>query len=488
MFLGARGPCWWRAHAFTSLSLVLILSVLVAASATAAPAEARPAQLQRNTASHGLALARLRSALAHHTPKAKAAQAFGAPFQRGDVFLEGASGIQEYSPSGQTVETVPDTSGATSFCFDPTGQHLIVPGVGLFDSSGNPIPSNWASVSWASIPNGGLDCVADGLGHVYGASPSGITQYDLQGNVLQTFPLTPGSAQMSIALAPDECTMYYAEWEGRANTPIGPFNICTNTQETVNGFQWDNWQYVDDLQVLPDWQVLLQGDSAAWRVDASGQLLELYGQSGGVYIRSLSLDPDGTSFWVCCGVNDAVPSSPTEVFRYDISTGQLISAWPSSGARIVIYSPPLVGDANVETNADSNQAGTAKAFLMPARHSGQLTSVHLYVDSSSTASQVIVGIYCNRFGRPGRLLARGSITNVRPGAWNYANVPSTAVTRGHLYWVAVLGPAGGGTVAFRRSAQLGLATVSAQHNLTDLPGQWAGGRWSLSGSVSAYGS
>jgi hypothetical protein len=488
MFRVTRRPSQCRSHARPPLPLVLVLSLLIAATATAARAQARPAQPQGKIASHQLALARLRSTLAPHISRAKAAQAFGARFQRGDVFLEGASGIQEYSPTGQLVETVPGTTGATTFCFDPSGQHLIVPGVGLFDSSGNPVPSNWASVSWAAIPNGGLDCVADGLGHVYGVSPSGITQYDLRGDVLQTFPVPSRSLQMSIALAPDECTMYYAEWEGPANTPLGPFNVCTDTQEAVSSFQWNNWQYVDDLQVLPDWQVLLQGDSAAWRVDASGQMLQLYSQGGGVYIRSLSLDPDGTSFWVCCGVNDAVPSSPADVFRYDMSTGQLVSAWPSDGARIVVYSPPLLGDANVETYVDSNQAGTAEAFLTPARHSGQLTSVHVFIDSSSTASQAIVGIYCDRFGRPGRLLAQGSITSVRPGAWNYASVPSVRVTRGQLYWIAVLSPSGGGTVAFRRSAQLGLATVSAQHNLSDLPGLWSGGRWRLFGSLSAYGS
>jgi hypothetical protein len=65
------------------------------------------------------------------------------------------------------VQTLPGTSGAWTMCFDPSGQHLILPGVGLFDSSGNPVPSKWASVPNATSPGGAISCVADNFGDVY---------------------------------------------------------------------------------------------------------------------------------------------------------------------------------------------------------------------------------------------------------------------------------------------------------------------------------
>lgn len=75
-----------------------------------------------------------------------------------------------------------------------------------------------------------------------------------------------------------------------------------------------------------------------------------------------------------------------------------------------------------------------------------------------------------------------------PEAGTTFNVPSMPVTAGQFYWIAVLGPRGGGKVAFRHRALFGLATVSAQDDLTALPVRWSGGGWSLSGALSAYGS
>ena len=164
------------------------------------------------------------------------AVAWSAPFQRGDVFTTGSGSVQEHSPDGQLVQTLPGTSGARMLCFDPSGGHLILPGIGLFDSSGNLLPSNWASLpigdgSWP------VDCVADGFGNVYAySSPdSPLTKYGLEGDVLQTFNVVAGTDQFAIDLAPDGCTIYYSAWQASltSSAPFsGPFNVCTNTQES----------------------------------------------------------------------------------------------------------------------------------------------------------------------------------------------------------------------------------------------------------------
>jgi hypothetical protein len=64
------------------------------------------------------------------------------PFHRGDVFVNGArTGIEEYSPEGAPVQLIEGTAGDRGFCFDPSGNYLVVPGAGLFDKQGrvNPI-------------------------------------------------------------------------------------------------------------------------------------------------------------------------------------------------------------------------------------------------------------------------------------------------------------------------------------------------------------
>jgi hypothetical protein len=482
----------WRIRGIVALAVAVVLCT----GAFAAPSLARsqsahprrhhawvlsPRQ-RRELAQHLRRGAALLSAGAHKAPRLAADPASGLPFQRGDVFITSSSGVQEYTSSGQLVQTVPGTAGARVICFDPSGRHLILPGIGLFDSSGNLLASDWASV-----PIAGVNCVADGFGKVYADGPdSPITKYDLKGEALQTFNVV-GGVQFAMDLAPDECTMYYSAWIAPLGF-AGPFNVCANTQESAN-----SWQLRDDLRVLPNWQVLLLGDYGARLVDTSGQSIRGYGPPvpGFGDFRNLSLDPDGTSFWACCNVNFAIHPNPPytlDVFRFDTNSGHILAEWPLSGGAIAVYGPPLLGDANVEGTVDSNTAGTAEAFQATAGYSGHLTRLHLWVDSSSTATQVDVGIYSAGLGHPGALQEQGTITNVRPGSWNYVDVPSMSVTAGQRYWIAVLGPSGGGTIRFRDVAGGQPSKTSAQHKLTALPANWSTGKVWASAPMSAYGS
>lgn len=254
------------------------------------------------------------------------ALASGAPFHRGDVFLTGSGTVREYSPRGRLVEAVQRTSGASVLCFDPSGQHLILPGVGLFDSSGNVLPSHWASVT------GGYHCVADRLGDVYvssGSSSTGwvVTKYDLEGKALQTFDLalSGGAPPLGIDLAPDGCTLYYGAWASGA----GRLNVCTRppTQESALT------SYLDDVSVLPSGQILTAIDYGYQLYDASGDPIREYGPNYSLGVPSLSLDPDHTSFWIAGGSG---ASSPL-VLRFDIGSGRLLSQWPGAGP-VAVYS------------------------------------------------------------------------------------------------------------------------------------------------------
>lgn len=492
MFRTVRNTSW-LSHAQFAACIAVTMSLILCAGAVAAPSHSlsppahptrlSPRQRRALLARHQRAEALLLSIRAHQTPRVAGNPAPGTPFQRGDVFGVSSSGIQEYSPTGQLIQTVAGTSGAGVACFNPNGTRLIVPGVGLFDRFGNLLPSNWAAVT-----NTGR-CVADGLGNVYvntSVVSYSITKYDIAGNPLQTFNITdPETHHLAFDLAPDECTIYYGSYDPGVSV-ISRLNVCTDTQESP----FNSSSFVDDLKVLPNWQVLNGDDGGAYLFDASGQsVVQDYYPGGnfGPTPSTLSLDPDGTSLWLCCMIGAPGQGLTPYIFRFDINTGQQLTDWPLADLAAV-YGPPLLGDADVEPNLDSNTAGTAEAFHTTVGYSGQLTRLHLWVDSSSTATQAVVGIYSDRNGRPGDLLAQGTITNLMPRSWNYVDVPSMQVTAGQQYWIAVLAPHGGGTLAFRHRRLFGLATVSAQHDLTALPAHWSGGSWRLSGSLSAYGS
>ncbi len=417
--------------------------------------------------------------------------ASGARFQRGDVFAALSAGVQEYSPTGALVQTIRGSLGQGSLCFDPSGKHLILPGVGLFDSSGNLLQS-----SWAADPGG--RCVADGFGHVYVGvqqpDRSGtITKYSITGRVLQTFniPSKLGDG-LAIDVAPDECTIYYGSWVGAFGI-TGELNACTNTFEpSVFGSP-----PTDDLRVLPNWQVLVTDDPDAFLIDTSGSQVRQYipgggssGETNGNSLRSLSLDPDGTSFWLCCTSTFSSPDSGSQIFHFDIDSGQLLASWPlASYTPINIYSPPLMGDGDVEGIVDSDFPGTAEAFRMTTGYTGQVSGLHLYVDSSSTATSVDVGIYSAKSGDPNTLLTQGTITGLQAGSWNYVDLPAVSVTAGQRYWIALLAPQGAGQIRFRDRGPGGsISENSAQTNLTALPSTWSPGTTWMSGPLSAYGS
>jgi hypothetical protein len=410
---------------------------------------------------------------------ARPGAAWAAPFERGDLFGGGSGAIDEYSPTGQLVQTIPTqvTSGGDGMCFDPSGRHLVVPGVGLYSNAGKLLPSHWASVAAAG------HCVVDGFGYVYadiGGTSTYLTidKFDLEGDMLQTFELPlQGQAPSTWDLAPDQCTIDYGDY--LPLTGDGEFNICT---DAGSGRSWA----ADDLQILPDWSVLGAQDVDVTLTSASGQGIRAYYQAPGEDddVRTVLLDPDGTSFWSCCWSTHG--GQPYDVIRWDLNTGQAL--WRGMVPTAAVYGPPLLGNADIEKTVDSNPSGTAEAFLTRVGYSGQMTSLHLYVDASSKATRVVVGTYADKSGHPGSLLGQAATANVMKGSWNDVDVPSVSVTAGQRYWIAVLVPSGGGTVRFREaSSGLGSET-SAQHKLSAMPASWSTGSVYGDGRLSAYGS
>ena len=242
--------------------------------------------------------------------------------------------------------------------------------------------------------------------------------------------------------------------------------------------------------MLPDWRLLYSTQKYVLGpprlYDPAGGFLQSYGSAA---VGPMGLDPDGRSFWA------STLGGLTYVLRYDINSGQLLSQWPLDSSSDIFasqtaaYSPPLLGDANVEGTVDSNTSGTAEAFSTQARHPGQVTRLHLYVDSSSTASQALVGVYSDNAGHPGTLQEQATISNLKGGSWNYVDVPPMPIAAGKQYWIAVLAPKGGGTIQFRDTRGGARSEPSVQKNLTALPTTWsaAGTRWA-SAPLSAYGS
>src|SRR5262245_14852662 len=90
-------------------------------------------------------------------------------------------------------------------------------------------------------------------------------------------------------------------------------------------------------------------------------------------------------------------------------------AWGASSAAASSF---LVGKQQVQSAPDSSPAGMAQAFSYTARASGTTSDIDLYVNTGTTATKVLVGVYSDSSGKPGSLLASGSMGSPLAGAWN----------------------------------------------------------------------
>src|SRR6516225_5731378 len=132
----------------------------------------------------------------------------------------------------------------------------------------------------------------------------------------------------------------------------------------------------------------------------------------------------------------------------------------------------LMGDQAVASMADSNRAGMAQAFEYTATTSGTSSDAELYVRSGTTANSVSVGVYDDAGGRPGNLLASGSLSSPQVQAWNDVTVPGATLTKGQIYWIALL-PIGGQVSYQDTAGGSGASYVESDFRLTSLPQTYA---------------
>lgn len=148
----------------------------------------------------------------------------------------------------------------------------------------------------------------------------------------------------------------------------------------------------------------------------------------------------------------------------------------------------LGGDQTIEPSADHNNAGTAEAFQITASSTGTITQIQVYVDPLSTASALTAGLYSDAGGHPGALLAQGALNAPPAGGWDAVPVTATSIESGTKYWIALLSPAGTGTLRFRDRCcgGGGPAEASAQSALGALPATWQSGAAYRDAPVSAW--
>jgi hypothetical protein len=157
---------------------------------------------------------------------------------------------------------------------------------------------------------------------------------------------------------------------------------------------------------------------------------------------------------------------------------------------INVSSPPhyVMGDKALEPWVEYRPEGTAEAFQTAPAKSGIITNVRVYLDASSTAKELIVGIYKNKkSGHPGTLIAQGRTNKLKAGAWNTIPISAASVAGGRPYWIAMLGAQGQIAFLDQVGSSTGLMETSASKALKKLPYRWKGSATQTNAAMSIYG-
>jgi len=150
----------------------------------------------------------------------------------------------------------------------------------------------------------------------------------------------------------------------------------------------------------------------------------------------------------------------------------------------------IMGDTNKEPWVDYQPMGRAQAHQVTATKSGSITEVQVYLDASATtAKKLVAGIYTNSYGHAKTLIAQGTLSTLKPGAWNAVTIPAAAVTSGQKYWIAILGADGQIGFLDRVGSGTGLMEKSSSPTLTSLPASWTASSYDYktNASMSVYG-
>jgi hypothetical protein len=142
----------------------------------------------------------------------------------------------------------------------------------------------------------------------------------------------------------------------------------------------------------------------------------------------------------------------------------------------------LIGNASVQSGTDSND-GAAEAFPFTSSAGGTATEASVYIDSASTATGLIVGLYSDSSGAPGALLGQASRSSPVSGAWNTLSFPSVSITAQTPYWLAILGT--GGQLNFRDDSTDGSCRSVTSGSTSIMPSSFSPSWWDTC-NVSAY--
>lgn len=280
-------------------------------------------------------------------------------FKPGDLFISNGPGqVQWRLPDGSlnSVIQAQASGDMTGMAFD-AGGNLYVTNFGdigggsviKVNSSGQ-VSSTFQKTEFRAPES----AVTDGFGRLYvgqagsGAGnfgPNSIHKLDLAGNEITEFAVAEDLRGADwIDLASDKCTIRYTSEGSR----VKRFNVCTGTQlsDFASGL---HGAYA--LRITPDGGAIVADTDRIVRLNAAGQVAQVYDAPGEDLWFALDLGIDGTSFW-------AGNTTTANVYKFSIATGAILNAFNAGAGQlggVAVYNPArfaFIGPPEPQTFGD----------------------------------------------------------------------------------------------------------------------------------------
>src|SRR5437660_2158617 len=289
------------------------------------------------------------------------------------LFVGGNSGqIKNFDQSGKAINTLNTARGGsvTGMAFDWVDNLYVTDftanGVTKFAPSGDVIGDFGAGYSCKPE-----SIVFDRAGNAYvgetGCSHA-LLKFDAYGNLLASFVVaTEVEGSDWIDLAEDQCTILYTS----QGTSVFSFNVCTNQQGPPLSTGLNTGL---GLRILPDGGALIADKQDIVRIDSAGRIITRYNPSGESCWVSLTLDPDGKSFW-------AVDYCSSDIIRFDITSGNQLTKFNSGTPTQTVFGIAMRGATAETTPAGPLIASPPTASVA----AGQSASLQLTFSPSSAA-------------------------------------------------------------------------------------------------------
>jgi len=309
------------------------------------------------------------------------------------TFFVGVSNgqIQQLNTSSKLLQTLSTGQGGsvTGMAFDPFDSLYVTDftadAVTKFDGNGN-LVGNFGT---------GYNCkpesiVFDSAGNAYvgetGCSHA-LLKFDPYGNLVHGWSVTTEIEGSDwIDLAPDQCTIFYTS----QGTTIFRFNVCTGKQLALFA---TGLHTALGLRILSDGGVLVADSQDIVRFDSAGRNIMTYTATGEKCLVSVTLDPDGSSFW-------AVDYCTSDIIHVDLTSGNQLAKFNTGTPTQTVYGIAMRGAAATTTAAGPFVA-TQQTLSLAAGQSGSLdlTFAPGTADANQTfalsCAQLPVGAKCS---------------------------------------------------------------------------------------------